>query len=168
MIIFMSDNGLALGDHRLLEKACPYDICINVPFVVSYPDKIAASRVDSNLILNIDIAPTLTELAGIPGISKFDGQSFLPLLNSRSAAWRDGFLIEQYKDVGEDVSMTTLVPPYVGFRTKNWKYVEYETGEKELYNLQADPYEMENLIRKPGYDDVIAGLHAQIEKLRSK
>ena len=168
MIIFMSDNGLALGDHRLLEKACPYDICINVPFVVSYPDKISASRTDSNLVLNIDIAPTLTELAGIPGISKFDGQSFLPILNNPAAPGRDGFLIEQYQDVGEDVSMTTLVPPYVGYRTKEWKYVEYETGEKELYDLKADPYEMENLIRKTGYDDVIAGFHAQIEKLRSQ
>ena len=68
IIIFMSDNGLALGDHRLIGKACPYEACIHVPFVVSYPDKIPTSRMNSNMVLNIDIAPTLTELVGIPNV----------------------------------------------------------------------------------------------------
>ena len=168
IIIFMSDNGLALGDHRLIGKACPYDICIHVPFVVSYPDKISAARVDLNMVLNIDIAPTLTELVGISNISAFDGQSFLPLLTDPSAQFRDGFLFEQYQDDSEDRSMTSLVPAYVGFRTNEWKYVEYETGEQELYDLKNDPYEMENLISKPGYDDVISNLQKRINQLRSK
>lgn len=168
IIIFMSDNGLALGDHRLIGKACPYETCIHVPFVVSYPDKIPASRVDSGMVLNIDIAPTLIELAGLPNIPTVDGQSFLALLETPSLPWRTGFLIEQFQDDGEDRGMTSLVPAYVGFRTEKWKYIEYETGEKELYDLQADPYEMENLIGKPGYDDVVLKLHEEIEKVRSQ
>lgn len=168
MIIYMSDNGFALGDHRLIGKACPYDICIHVPLVVSYPDKISASRVDSSTVLNIDIAPTLTELIGIPDISTFDGQSFLPVLTNPAVQFRDGFLIEQYQDDSEDRGMTSLVPAYVGFRTNEWKYVEYETGEQELYDLKTDPYEMNNLIGQPGYDDVIIKLKEQIEKSRSR
>lgn len=168
IIIFMSDNGLALGDHRLIGKACPYDVCIHVPFVVSYPDKISASRSDPSMVLNIDIAPTLTELVGATNVPAFDGQSFLSVLTNPSAQLRDGFLIEQYQDDGEDRSMTSFVPAYVGFRTNEWKYIEYETGEQELYNLKDDPYEMDNLIGQSGYDEVIIALKAQIEKSRSQ
>jgi N-acetylglucosamine-6-sulfatase len=170
LIIFMSDNGYALGDHGLIGKACPYEACLHVPFVVSYPDKISASRVDSNMVLNIDIAPTLTDLVGAPSISEFDGQSFLPLLDDPTFNWRDGFLFEQYQDDGdgEEQSMTSLVPPFFGFQTSKWKYVEYETGEKELYDLQADPYELNNLSDQPGYEDVMTNLHERIEEARSQ
>ena len=168
IIIFMSDNGLALGDHRLIGKACPYEACIHVPFVVSYPDKIPASRTDSSMVLNIDIAPTLTELGGIPNVPAPDGQSFLSMLTDPDSQFRDGFLIEQYQDDGEDRSMTSRVPAYIGFRTKDWKYVEYETGERELYDLVNDPYEMDNLFGIPAYDDVIADLQEKIEKIRRR
>jgi arylsulfatase A-like enzyme len=168
IIIFLSDNGFALGDHRLIGKACPYDACIHVPFVISYPGKISAPRVDSSMVLNIDIAPTLTELVGISNVPAFDGESFLPVLTDPGAQFRDGFLFEQYQDDGEDRSMTTMVPAYVGFRTNEWKYIEYETGEQELYNLVNDPYEMDNLIGNSVYDDVIAGLQGRIDKIRSR
>lgn len=166
IIIFMSDNGFAVGDHRLTGKACPYETCIHVPFVVSYPRKITLPRADSNMILNIDIAPTLVELAGGTGISTFDGQSFLLLMENPSAPWRDGFLIEQYQDDGEDRSMTSLVPAYVGFRTDEWKYVEYETGERELYNLLNDPYEMNNLALQPEYELTMQELSARAHEIR--
>jgi arylsulfatase A-like enzyme len=120
------------------------------------------------MVLNIDIAPTLTELVGIPNVPAHDGQSFLSVLIDPAAQFRDGFLIEQYQDDGEDRSMTSRVPAYVGFRTKDWKYVEYETGEQELYDLVNDPYEMDNLMGKPSYEDVIAGFQKRIEEIRSR
>jgi N-acetylglucosamine-6-sulfatase len=166
LIIYMSDNGMALGDNSIFGKACPYDICIHVPFVISYPDKITASRVDPNLILNIDIAPTLADLAGIPNISRFDGQSFLKLLSDPTSAWRDGFLIEQYQDAEEEGGMTALVPSYVGFRTKEWKYVEYETGERELYNLINDPFELDNLAAQSQYEQTMQDLSARAHAIR--
>ncbi|MCJ7434138.1 MAG: DUF4976 domain-containing protein, partial [Anaerolineales bacterium] len=143
-----------------------YDICIHVPFVISYPDKITASRVDPSLILNIDIAPTLADLAGIPDISNFDGQSFLKLLSDPTAVWRDGFLIEQYQDAEEEGGMTALVPSYVGFRTKEWKYVEYETGERELYNLLDDPFELSNLAAQSQYEQTMNDLSARAHVIR--
>jgi arylsulfatase A-like enzyme len=166
LIIYMSDNGMALGDNSIFGKACPYDTCIHVPFIISYPDKITASRVDPNLILNIDIAPTLVDLAGIPNISNFDGQSFLKLLSDPASAWRDGFLIEQYQDAEEEGGMTALVPSYVGFRIKEWKYVEYETGERELYNLIDDPFELDNLAAQSQYEQTMNDLSARVHAIR--
>lgn len=167
IIIFMSDNGFALGDHRLVGKACPYESCLKIPLVVSYPDKIPASFSDANLILNLDIAPTLLELAGASTTSIIDGQSFMPLFSQPSTPFREGFLIEQYQDDGEDRSMTSRVPAYVGYRTTEWKYVEYITGEQELYNLIEDPYEMTNLASLPEYASVIDKLKQQIEQTRN-
>lgn len=167
IIIFMSDNGFALGDHRLIGKACPYDICLHIPFVISYPDKIPASRSDANLILNLDIAPTLMQFAGASTTSTIDGQSFASLLTNPNESWRDGFLIEQYADDGEERSMVSLVPAYVGFRTNKWKYIEYATGEQELYNLLLDPYEMTNLAGLPEYASVIKELQQRIEETRN-
>jgi len=166
LIIYMSDNGMALGDNGIFGKACPYDACIHIPFVISYPDKISAARVDSSLILNIDIAPTLADLAGIPSIASFDGQSFLKLLGDPAAAWRDGFLIEQYQDAEEEGGMSALVPDYVGFRTKEWKYVEYETGERELYNLIDDPFELNNLAAQSQYAQTMQDLAARAYAIR--
>jgi len=166
IVIFMSDNGFALGDHRLIGKACPYDICLHIPFVISYPDKISASRIDPNLVLTIDLAPTLMQLAGITAPSTIDGQSFASLLTNPNEAWRDGFLIEQYEDDGEEHSMTSLVPAYVGFRTKEWKYIEYETGERELYNLINDPFEMNNLAMLKEYEQIMNQLAKRIHEVR--
>lgn len=166
LIIYMSDNGMALGENRVFGKACPYDGCIHVPLVVSYPDKIPASRVDPNLVLNIDIAPTLMELAGIPQASTFDGQSFLPLLGDPTHEWRDGFMIEQYQTDEDEGGMTALVPNYVGFRTAEWKYVEYVTGERELYDLLNDPFEMNNLASQSQYEQTMQMLSARIKEIR--
>jgi N-acetylglucosamine-6-sulfatase len=168
LIIYMTDNGMSLGENRVFGKACPYDTCLHVPFIVSYPDKITASRVDSNLILNIDIAPTLTDLAGIPNASTYDGQSFLNLLTDPASAWRDGFLIEQYQDDPEEGGMTALVPSYVGFRTRDWKYVEYETGERELYDLLNDPFELNNLATQPQYKQTMQELSVRTHAIRPK
>ena len=166
VIIFMSDNGFALGDHRLIGKACPYDICLKIPFVVSYPNKISTSRIEENLVLYIDIAPTILELAGIPNSFPIDGQSFVNLLEDPSAPWRNGFLIEQYQDDGEERSMTSLVPAYVGFRTKEWKYIEYKTGERELYNLLTDPFEMNNLALLDQYQQIMDEFSSRILEIR--
>lgn len=167
ILIFMSDNGFALGDHRLIGKACPYDSCLHIPFVISYPDKISASRIDPNLVLTIDLAPTLMEFAGASTTSLIDGQSFASLLTNPGQIWRDGFLFEQYEDDGEERSMVSLVPAYVGFRTNEWKYIEYVTGEQELYNLLSDPYEMNNLASLPQYDAVIQDMQQRIDEIRN-
>jgi N-acetylglucosamine-6-sulfatase len=166
MIVYLSDNGMSLGNHRLIGKGCPYEECMHIPLVISYPDKITTPQVNSNFVLNIDLAPTFAELAGVPDISKFDGESFLPLLTDPNAPWRDGFFFEQFKDDIDGEGITVLVPSYVGFRTREWKFVQYETGTQELYDLVNDPYEMINIASQPGHEQVIEDMLMRIHQIR--
>jgi len=118
------------------------------------------------MVLNIDIAPTVMDLVGSPSPSTVDGLSFLPMLDAPQTDWRDGFLIEQFQDDGEDRSRTSYVPPYVGFLTREWKYIEYENGERELYDLINDPYEMENLASLAKYESVMQELAVRMREIR--
>ncbi len=168
LIVFMSDNGMSLGDNAVFGKNCPYDACLRVPMIVSYPPLTSTPRVDERSVLNIDLAPTFLDLAGIASPQHFDGQSFLPLLGNPSGQWRDGFLIEHYEDFAdtEESGLSAIIPSYVGFRTTDWKYVQYDTGEQELYDLRADPYEMNNVVSDPANAQIIQDLLARIHGLR--
>jgi arylsulfatase A-like enzyme len=168
-VIFMSDNGMALGDNGILGKNCPYDACVHVPFIVSYPPLTGKPRTDDHFVLNIDLAPTFAALAGasIPG--PVNGSSFLGLLADPGANWRDHFLIEHFQETGSDEEgLTAAIPTFYAVRTRDWKYVEYDTGERELYDLQADPFEMNNLAAQPGHEDLIATLQMQLVELKSR
>jgi arylsulfatase A-like enzyme len=149
MIVFMSDNGYLFGEHRLNGKVAPYDESIRVPMVVRY-DAVTqplASTTNSDMVLNLDIAPTFADAAGVSTPGFVEGQSMMPLLTDPDAPWRDHFLIEHWGEGG--------VPAYCAVRTADWKYVMYATGEQELYSLsgnQADgdgPYELENQASNP-------------------
>ena len=87
--------------------------------------------------LNIDLAPTISDAAGVPTPAT-DGESLLPLLDDPNSAWRRDFLIEHLEG-------TNPVTTYCAVRSARWKYVRYATGEEELYDLDADPFELENL-----------------------
>jgi len=169
-IIYMSDNGMSLGENTFFGKNCQYDPCIHVPFIVSYPSITASPRIDDHLVLNIDLAPTIIDLAGSEAPTKVDGVSFVPLLKNPSADWRNEFLIEHFQDLtnSDEGGSVTLIPTFYGIRSTNWKYVEYDTGEIELYNLKADPYEMNNLSSDTAYSNIVSELHSEIEKLKSQ
>jgi N-acetylglucosamine-6-sulfatase len=154
LLIYTSDNGILDGEHRHREKKVPYEESITVPFVVRYdPLTAAGGRRDHRFVLNVDIAPTIVDLAGLsirPGCpdppygacdGTFDGRSFVGLLDGSSRRWRRQFLIEHYDDPSAD-----SIPTYCGVRTKRHKFVYYRTGEEELYDLKADPYELKNLL----------------------
>lgn len=166
-IVFMSDNGLTWGEHRLTtSKNCPYEECIRVPFVISYPALITQPRQDNRLVTNVDLAPTFLELAGLPIPDTVDGTSLLSLLHDDPGlAWRDAVLIEHWP-TGEGFGDT--IPTFYGVRTDAWKYVEYDTGEKELYDLVNDPYELENQILNPEYQTLMAELATRLAELKTK
>ena len=144
MIVFMSDNGMLWGEHRWTKKIVPYEESIRVPFVIRDDALIASPRSDGHLVLNIDLAPTLAAVAGV-GAPSVEGMSLLPLLSSSTPPWRSDFLIEHLETTASGV------PTYCGVRSEGFVYVDYATGEEELYDLSRDPYELTNGANDPAY-----------------
>lgn len=144
--MFLSDNGLGWGDHRWDFKVAPYEGSIAVPFVARYDrlTRARAGRANEGLLLNVDIVPTLLELAGIAPGDWIDGQSIVPLLRGGPTVWRRSVLIEH---LCFDRSPRESVPSYCAIRTRRWKYVVYGNRFKELYNLRKDPFELSNVAR---------------------
>ncbi len=168
-IIFTSDNGFHLGSHRLGKgKETPYEEDLRVPLLVRGPGVKPGTRV-SALVLNTDLAPTIAAMAGIPPIAEADGRSWLGWLTGWvPAPWRDAFLIERERQPDQEPEGRRRKPPkpgYSGIRTATHKYVDYDTGEHELYDLLADPYELQNLAGSGRPEEAV--LAARLAKLRA-
>ncbi len=158
-ILFTSDNGFHLGEHRLREgKSTAYEEDIRVPLIVRGPG-VAAHKVVNEMALNIDLAPTLAELAGVPIPDFVDGRSLKPLLAGAPAPWRHDFFV-QYRTKSH-----RNLPSFDGLRSTEYLYVEYATGEKELYDVRQDPHEMHNLARTSS-PELIAELSKRLADLK--
>jgi arylsulfatase A-like enzyme len=148
-IFFTSDNGFHMGQHRLRpQKATPYEEDVRVPLIVRGPGIPAGETLSGYLAGNVDLAPTLAELADVGTPHFVDGRSLAPLLRGDRPApgtWRQALLLEQYSDEGLIApSPRSPRPVFVGLRTLRYKYVEYWTGVREIYDLASDPYELSN------------------------
>ena len=141
-----------------------YEESIRIPMIVRYPKLVKPDTTVSEMVLNIDVAPTFLDLAGTPVPEHVQGASFKPLLQGRTLDWRDSFLYEYWLD------LTPRIPDMVGVRTENWKLIRYPTIEAidELYDLRNDPYEMHNLAEDPAYADRLAAMRAELERLKEK
>jgi arylsulfatase A-like enzyme len=165
-VVYTSDNGFFLGDHGLMDKRLMYEESIRVPILVRYPNAVPKGQVDrEHMVLNIDFAPTLLELAGEPVPSWMQGKSMVPLIEGRRVPWRHAFLYEYYEYPGYH-----CVRKNRGIRTERWKYIQYwELPEEfELYDLKNDPDETHNLAGDPKYKDVRAKLAAEMKRLRTE
>jgi N-acetylglucosamine-6-sulfatase len=133
LIVFTSDNGFGWGEHRRTHKIVPYEESIRVPFIIRYDRLGIPPRAEGRLALNVDLAPTVAAAAGIasPGA---EGRDLFPMISGPSS-WRASFLFEAYMQGWR-------VPAYCAFRGQSHKYVQYATGEEELYDLARDPYEL--------------------------
>jgi len=166
VIIYMSDNGFFLGEHGLMDKRLMYEESIRVPLLLRYPARARKGYVDrEHFALNIDLAPTLLELAGEPVPSWMQGKSLAPLLEGKPVPWRESFLYEYYEYPGYH-----CVRKNRGVRTKRWKYIHYwELPEEfELYDLENDPEERKNLASDPQYAEALGKMRAELEKLRKE
>jgi N-acetylglucosamine-6-sulfatase len=153
-VFFTSDNGWHQGEHRIRTgKVYPYEESIRTPLFVRGPGVPARSTVEK-LVVNTDFAPTIADLAGISFAG--DGRSFMSLLRGEDPAWRSAVLLE--------AAGGGSPPSYSGVRTETYKYVEYQTGEKELYDLRSDPYETESLHQTAG-SSLIQELKAKLSAL---
>jgi N-acetylglucosamine-6-sulfatase len=141
VVIYVGDNGMMWGEHRSHGIKYPYEESIRVPFIVRCPWLIPdPGKGRSQMVLNIDIAPTLIDLAGVPVPGDMEGKSLVPILNDRDAPGRKAWLLEYWKYYPENF------PSYYGVRTQTHKYIEYEkTLRPELFDLTMDPGEENNL-----------------------
>ncbi len=150
-VVYLSDNGFLYGEHRWRGKAVPYEESTHLPFVVRYPALVpeTAPFKSNALVENVDVAPTLADLAGIPWGA--DGLSLLPLIKKTATSIRSAALLEYCEGIsypclvpkpGEEGAY--FVPSFTGVVWGRYKYIEYVTGEKELYDVVADPFEMTN------------------------
>jgi N-acetylglucosamine-6-sulfatase len=156
-VMFISDNGLFVGEHRLAGKRFAYEESSRVPLGMRYPPLIAAPHREDRLVANIDIAPTFLDLAGLPALARADGRSLVPLLRGPTT-WRDDVLLQGWTD-------DSLGPPYQALRSGPYMYIENQGDNAELYDLEQDPYQLENQINNPAYTDLIAQLHQRLRRL---
>jgi N-acetylglucosamine-6-sulfatase len=159
VILFASDNGVEWGEHRLAigSKQVPYDEALRVPLVVRDEPATTTPSTNSNLIVNVDWAPTLAAIAGAPH-PPVEGRSFLPLLQHRtpSPPWRTQFVIEHMAG-----NPPSLAPSFCGIRATGWMYTLYNGGFQELYNLKTDPWELTNIASDPADAGVVRQLRAE-------
>jgi arylsulfatase A-like enzyme len=160
LIAYTSDNGFAWGEHRRTSKMDPYEESIRVPFVVRYDALVPSPRRDARLVLNIDLAPTFADAAGVPS-GYVEGASLLPLLTSRSFPWRADFLVEHLRAT----PASEAIPSYCAVRSARSLFVSYETGEEELYDLAADPHQLENLALRPEREAQLRARRARVRQL---
>jgi arylsulfatase A-like enzyme len=163
-IVFTSDNGFHGGEHRIKGgKRTPYEESARVPFFVRGPGVPAGSKTEK-LAVNTDLAPTFADLAGVE-FSR-DGRSLTPLLREEDSPWwRTSVLLEAFTNEEAQGAQANL-PNYQAVRTETHKYVEYDDGEKELYDLRADPYELENVYESADAP-VLEDLRTRLDALRS-
>lgn len=161
VIVFTSDHGYWYGEHGLsIERRLAYEEGIRIPLLLRYPPKIKAATKRNPMVLTLDLAPTLLELAGAPIPAGLHGKSFMPVLADANHELRPAFLIEHFS---ENVFPRTTRMGYQAVRTEAWKYIHYVDlpDSDELYDLNRDPYEMRNLIRSPG-------AAAELQKLKDE
>jgi arylsulfatase A-like enzyme len=158
MIVFMSDNGMLWGEHRWTNKLVPYEESLRVPFVIRADFLIRSPASDPRFVLNVDLAPTFAALAGVEA-PNVEGRSLLPLFGSRRIAWRSDFLIEHLRM--DDRGVTT----YCGVHSARYVYVAYVTGEEELYDLDVDPAQLQNVAGRRGYAGVLGRMRLRLQEL---
>ena len=165
VIVLTSDNGYFYGEHGLsVERRLAYEESIRMPLLVRYPRLIAAGTVRDEFALNIDLAPTLLEMASVSVPVVVQGRSLVPLLKGAGGGWRSSFLIEYYSD---KVFPRVRQMGYKAVRTERWKYIHYFEleGMDELYDLKTDPYEMRNIINQPDAAGTLDQMKLELERL---
>ncbi len=161
LVIYMGDNGFALGEHGFYDKRDAFEESIRVPMLAFAPGMIAPGAKVTQMVQNIDIAPTILSAAGVqpPKTANMDGRSFLPLLRGESIPWRDHILYEYYWEWNFPATPTVFA-----IRTERYKYIFYHGvwDHDGYYDLQTDPHERHNLIDVPAYREQIVAMKKQL------
>jgi N-acetylglucosamine-6-sulfatase len=168
LFVFAGDNGFFLGEHGMSDKRTMHEGSIRVPLIVRYPKLAKPGTVINEQVLNIDLAPSVLEICGATPLKHIHGESWARLLNGKNCGWRKSWYYEYNYEV-----QFPYTPNVRGIRTDRYKYVHYPHGDggpdrhmAELYDLEKDPGEINNLINVPKYKDLIAELHDELIELQ--
>jgi len=168
VIIFLSDHGLHLGEKELLGKWTPYDESLRIPFIVYDPrTKARKGRVMDEMVLSIDVAPTILELAGAEVPEGMDGRSMVRLMEGKEKNWRKEFFFEHYCSVP---TVGSYLPRNEGIRTERDKYVRWIDfeGSEEYFDLLKDPKESHSLANQTGEEERIRELRESFLQWRAE
>ena len=164
VVVFAGDNGFYLGEHQLGDKRSAYDESMRIPMLLRYPRRVRGGQAVDRMVLNVDMAPTFLELAGVAVPPAMQGKSWKPLLEeTQNADWRDAFFYAYFKERGFNSPFVTAV------RTDTAKLVRYPGHDEwtELFDLAADPFELKNLWNQPEAAELRNKLEAEYEKQKA-
>jgi len=166
IVIYTSDQGFFIGDHGWYDKRFMYEQSLRMPLLIRYPKKVKPASVNNDMVLNLDFAPTLLDWAQIAIPKDIQGRSFKPnMLGRKPSNWRQSMYYHYY-----DFPSGHLVKRHYGIRTKRYKLIHfyYDIDTWELYDLQQDPNELNNLYEKPEYAKTIESLKNELARLRKQ
>ena len=169
VIIYLSDGGHYLGEHGLWDKRSCYEESLHIPFIIYDGRKqMNSEQRPGDLVLNIDLAPTILGLAGVHIPGSMEGRSLKPLMyGKKQADWRTDFLFQYYNEASNQRRMQANIQ---GIRNQRWKYIRSSDTEvqEELYDLRNDSDERKNLAPNPASRDVLQKLRQRLVELQDK
>lgn len=164
IVVYTSDQGFFLGDHGMYDKRFMYEESLRMPFLVRWPAAIAPGSQSEAMVLNVDFAETFLDAGGLPAPDDMQGRSFLPVLRGRTPAdWRTSMYYRYYHDPGHHNTRA-----HYGVRTMTHKLIYFwKKDQWELYDLEADPRELENIYGRPGTETITAALESELFRLKT-
>jgi N-acetylglucosamine-6-sulfatase len=167
LLIFTSDNGFALGEHGRTDKRTAYEESLRVPLLVRYPRLIKPGTVVREMVLTLDLAPSIVDICGGAALPDADGRSWKRLLGGDAAGWRTSFFYQYNYE-----PQFPYTPNVRAVRTDLWKYIHYPHGDggpdrhtAELYDLRNDPLETQNLVSVAAHAPRVRELKAELQRL---
>lgn len=163
IVVYTSDQGFYLGEHGLFDKRFMYEEALRTPLLIRFPEEIQKGTESSQLVQNLDIAPTLLDVAGIQVPIDLQGQSLCKTWGENAGDWREAIYYHYYeKGFG--------ATPHYGIRTDRYKLIHFYdlVDSWELYDLQEDPTEMNNLYYNPDYSKIVSDLKLKLKELQEK
>ncbi len=165
IVVYTSDQGFYLGEHGWFDKRFMYEESLRTPILMRYPKEIKAGSEINQLIQNLDFAPTFLDYAGVKIPTDMQGESFRKILSNEKSEWRDAIYYTYY-----EYPSVHMVKRHYGIRTDRYKLIHfyYDIDQWELYDLEEDPSEMNNIYNNPKYSEIQNKMHTRLDDLREK
>jgi arylsulfatase A-like enzyme len=166
LVVYTSDQGFYLGDHGWFDKRFMYEESLRMPLLMRFPGRIQPGRVDEHIVTNLDFAPTFLELSGVPIPKDMQGLSLAGLIKDEPAQeWRDAIYYHYY-----EYPSVHMAKRHFGIRTKKYKLIHfyYDIDRWELYDLENDPKELNNVYNNPLYSETAGELKSKLNALQKK